>query len=66
MTPLQHESQLLRHLLSAHTAVEIAQLSADNTDRAGLGRELDPIRWQLEDFIAKYRVKCEEVFVYEA
>jgi len=66
MTPLQQEHRLLQYLLAAHTAVEVAQMSADKTDRAGLGRELDPIRWQLEDFISKYRTMCEEVVTYEA
>lgn len=40
-------------LMAAHHALGTAQTGANGWDRAGLGRELDRIRWALGDLIAQ-------------
>ena len=51
--PFTAPAAVVDALMTAHHALGTAQTGANGWDRAGLGRELDRIRWALGDLIAQ-------------
>jgi hypothetical protein len=49
---IQAPPRVIDLLTQAHTLLQDAQAHADRWDRSGLGRTLDPYRWQLVDLLA--------------